>query len=782
MRKNVMEKWHRLKYQPVLPLGENGEMVTGSAEHIALSRRAAAEGMVLLKNRHSVLPLHPENCAALFGKASADYIKGGGGSGDVTVRYVRQFYQAMQEKQAEGKVQVFEPLNAFYAEYVTEMLASGKSHDEIPEPELPAELMAEASEHCDTAIISICCYSKEGNDQSIRENDGDFYLSPAEQALVRRVTASFARVVVVLNVGGIVDTAWFRSNDRIQSVLLAWQGGMEGASAQADILCGDVCPSGKLTDTFAASIADYPSTESFFKSEERVEYTEDIFVGYRYFETIPGAAEKVQYPFGFGLSYTTFAIRCRQIKEEGGELCISAQVTNTGTAAGREVVQLYVAAPAGRLDMPSRELRGFIKTGLLKPGGCEEVQIRTKIADWASYDENLSAYVLLPGEYELFLGNSIRDTERIGSLRIEQERVVQQLRRRCAPRKLSKRLRADGTYQPIATGEYEPLVQWPHWPPIRTGFYWEDMILDRNTPCGDRRPEVSLEQVAQGELTLDQFLEKLSDDELITLLGGAPPVGPSHLGGIGGLTLRGIPNAMTADGPAGFRVRPGRDVCTTAWPVATLIACSWDAELACQIGRAGAQEVRENNCAMWLTPGINIHRNPCGGRNFEYYSEDPLVTGVLAAAMIRGIQSQGIGAAVKHLCCNNREWNRAKYDSAVSERALREIYLRAFQMTMREEQPRVVMSAYNLLNGRKTSENAELLTGILREEWGFRGLVVTDWGNLGEHYRELLAGNDVKMPAGSPKRLQNALKMGLISRENLVTSVRRVLQYILQLD
>lgn len=653
-------------------------MVTGSAEHIALSRRAAAEGMVLLKNRHSVLPLHPENCAALFGKASADYIKGGGGSGDVTVRYVRQFYQAMQEKQAEGKVQVFEPLNAFYAEYVTEMLASGKSHDEIPEPELPAELMAEASEHCDTAIISICCYSKEGNDQSIRENDGDFYLSPAEQALVRRVTASFARVVVVLNVGGIVDTAWFRSNDRIQSVLLAWQGGMEGASAQADILCGDVCPSGKLTDIFAASIADYPSTESFFKGEERVEYTEDIFVGYRYFETIPGAAEKVQYPFGFGLSYTTFAIRCRQIKEEGGELCISAQVTNTGTAAGREVVQLYVAAPAGRLDMPSRELRGFIKTELLKPGGCEEVQIRTKIADWASYDESLSAYVLLPGEYELFLGNSIRDTERIGSLRIEQERVVQQLRRRCAPRKLSKRLRADG--------------------------------------------------------------------------------------------------------PAGFRVRPGRGVCTTAWPVATLIACSWDAELACQIGRAGAQEVRENNCAMWLTPGINIHRNPCGGRNFEYYSEDPLVTGVLAAAMIRGIQSQGIGAAVKHLCCNNREWNRAKYDSAVSERALREIYLRAFQVTMREEQPRVVMSAYNLLNGRKTSENAELLTGILREEWGFRGLVVTDWGNLGEHYRELLAGNDVKMPAGSPKRLQNALKMGLISRENLVTSVRRVLQYILQLD
>lgn len=777
-----MEKWHRLKYQPVLPMGKDGKMATGSTEHIALSRRAAAEGMVLLKNQRSVLPLRPQNRAALFGKASADYIKGGGGSGDVTVRYVRQFCEAMQEKQTEGKVSVFEPLNVFYADYVAQQLSSGVSHDEIPEPKLPECLIAEAAAACDTAVISICRYSKEGNDRKIQKNDNDFYLSAGEASLVEQVTGVFDRVVVVLNVGGVVDTTWFRDNDRIQSVLLAWQGGMEGAAAQADILCGDVCPSGKLTDTFAASIEDYPSTESFFQSQDFVEYTEDIFVGYRYFETVPGAAQKVQYPFGFGLSYTTFAIQCQEIQEDGEQLRIRVQVTNTGTVAGKEVVQLYVAAPAGRMEMPARELRGFAKTKLLSPGAQEELWISTRICDWASYDEELAAYVLLPGEYDLYLGNSVRDTEKIGSYCQHRETLVQQLSNRCVPKKLTKRLQADGTYRQLTTDEYEPLPQWPQWPPIRTGFYWEDIIPDRNTPTGDRQVEVSLEQVARGELTVDQFLEKLSDDELITLVGGAPSIGPSHLGGLGGLPTRGIPNAITADGPAGFRVRPGRGVCTTAWPVATLIACSWDPELAYQIGRAGALEVKENNCAMWLTPGINIHRNPCGGRNFEYYSEDPFVTGILASAMIRGVQSQNIGAAVKHLCCNNREWNRAKYDSVVSERALREIYLKAFQMTMEEEQPRVVMSAYNLLNGRKTSESGDLLTGILRQEWGFRGLVVTDWGNLGEHYRELLAGNDVKMPAGSPKRLQNALELGLISRENLVVSVRRILEYILQLE
>ena len=777
-----MEKWSRLKYQPLLPLGKDGRLCTGSAEHAALSRRAAAEGMVLLKNRDSVLPLRPENRVALFGKATADYIKGGGGSGDVTVRCVRQFYEAMREKQAEGKITVFAPLCDFYAQYVTQLLASGKNHDEIPEPALPRTLLAQASRDCDTAVISICRYSREGNDRAICAGDGDFYLSVAEKALVDDVIGQFSRVVVLLNVGGVVDTTWFSDNDAIQSVLLAWQGGMEGAAAQADILCGDVCPSGKLTDTFASAIEDYPSTQSFFQSEDRVEYTEDIFVGYRYFETIPGAARCVQYPFGFGLSYTTFDIRCCHVREENGTVYVDVRVTNTGKTAGKEVVQLYAAAPAGRLEQPARELRAFSKTRLLMPGDFEELTLDTKIADWASYDEQTASYILQPGTYRLLLGNSVREVRQVGSCRIDRETCVRQVTHRCVPKKLTKRLRADGTYQLLETGEYEPIAQWPQWPPIRTGFYWDDLIPDRSTPCGDREPKPSLAQVACGACTMEQFLEQLSDEELITLVGGAPPVGPSHLGGIGGLSSRGIPNAMTADGPAGFRVRPGRGVCTTAWPVATLIACSWDPALAYQIGQAGAREVKENNCAMWLTPGINIHRSPCGGRNFEYYSEDPLLTGVLASAMIRGIQSQNIGAAVKHFCCNNREWNRVGYDAVVSERALREIYLRAFEITMKEEQPRVVMSAYNLLNGRKTSENADLLTGILREEWGFCGLVVTDWGNLGEHYRELLAGNDVKMPAGSPKRLQHALALGLITRADLLVSVRRILEYILRLD
>jgi len=780
-----MKKWTRIKYLPVLPMGDDGRLATGSQKHIELSRKAAGEGMVLLKNENNLLPLKPSSSVALFGKATADYVKGGGGSGDVTVRYVRQFWEAMELKQAEGKLSVFEPLCRFYAAHAATELSENKEPGEISEPAVPEELLNEAAENCDVAIISISRYSKEGSDRKGEPNDGDFYLSPAEESVVRAVTDKFSQIIVILNVGGMVDTSWFKDNPRIKSVLLAWQGGMEGALAQADILCGDVCPSGKLTDTFASSFDDYPSSYNFYESDTYVEYTDDIFVGYRYFETIPGAAAKVNYPFGFGLSYTSFDIQCIHTAIEASHFIATIRVINTGSVAGKEVIQLYVAAPAGRIDIPALELRGFKKTKLLAAGESVDLEIRTDINDWASYDENFAAFVLPQGLYRIYAGNCIRNLEMIGVYNNDTEVIVQQLSNRCRPRKLTKRLQSNGTYINLPTSEYDPVLDTSDWPPVPYGFAFEHILPDQryiNTPTADLPLEESFERVAIGQISIDQFMDELNDDELITLVSGTPAVGPSHTCGIGGLPAHGIPGAMTADGPAGLRIRPGRGVYTTAWPVATLLACTWDPDLIFEIGKAGAIEVKENNCAMWLTPGINIHRSPRSGRNFEYYSEDPYVTGVIATAMTLGIQSQNIGACVKHLCCHNRELNCTNSDSIVSERALREIYLKAFKMVIDAADPWSIMSSYNIMNGTKTSENQDLLVGILREEWSYNGLVLSDWANGGEHYRELLAGNDVKMPSGSLKRLKKAMELGLISRKDFLPSVRRVLEYLLRLD
>ena len=586
--------------------------------------------------------------------------------------------------------------------------------------------------------------------------------------------------MVVLNVGGMVDTSWFACNPKIGAVLLAWQGGMEGAMAEADILCGDVNPSGKLTDTFAASFDDYPSSAGFNESRDHVCYTEDIFVGYRYFETIPGAAEKVNYPFGFGLSYNTFRLEPLISQGDDERIFVTVRVTNTGNTAGREVVQIYSSAPQCCLDMPKLELRTFQKTRLIQPGQAQELTLTFPTAELAAYDEKLAAFVLPAGSYTILVGNCVRALEEVGHFVNKAERITEQAKNRCVPAKLPRRLKADGSFEDLKTGEYPTLYDTAGWP---EKYSWgaEHILPDSR---GIKIPEgrLNFEQAASGEVTTEAFLGSLTDDELITLLGGTPNRGVADTRGIGGLDYLGIPAVMTADGPAGLRIVPDRGVKTTAWPVATLLACTWDTELIYAVGQTGAKEVLENNIGMWLTPAINIHRSPLCGRNFEYYSEDPLVAGKLAAAMVRGIQSQNVSACVKHFCCNNKETNRYASDSRVSERALREIYLKAFEIVVKESDVWSIMTAYNLLNGTYTSENEELLTGILREEWGYDGLVVTDWGNWAEHYREALAGNNVRMPHGSLRRLQKAIELGLISRNTLIENARQVLQWMLRLE
>lgn len=806
-------KWARVNYQPGVGLGENGARVTADKEHITLSKDAAKEGMVLLKNEQHVLPLQTGAKVALFGKATFDYVKGGGGSGDVTVAYTRNLYEGI--KALKGKISVYEELADFYRENVKEQYKAGRVPGMTIEPQVPQELLQKAKAYTDTAVISICRFSGEGWDRkSIVETenkniwaseeemarrsaeifeDGDFYLTHAEQEMVNTVKQNFARVIVVMNVGGMVDTSWFHDDAQIQSVLMAWQGGMEGGLATAELLAGEGNPSGKLSDTFARELNDYPSTYNFHESEKYVEYTDDIYVGYRYFETIPGAKEKVNYPFGFGLSYTQFTLGESQISIEGDQIRCMVSVTNTGAMAGKEVVQAYYGAPQGRLGKAARVLCAFAKTRLLQPGETQLMTLCWKIADMASYDDCgkvcKSAYVLEQGEYRFYIGTSVRDAvENATVYTAAKDIVTQQLTSRLAPTSLTKRMLADGTYEELETTEpvdtdanelekmtTEEMEAFAPKTEERARWrLWGDKTLDKQHHF--------LIEAAEGKITLEEFMAQLSDEQLAELLGGQPNTGVANTFGFGNLPDYGVPNIMTADGPAGLRISPECGVCTTAWPCSTLIACTWNPEVAQQVGAAGGAEVKENNIAVWLTPAVNIHRSPLCGRNFEYYSEDPYLTGKMASAMVKGIQSNHVGATVKHFALNNKETNRKNSDSRASERAIREIYLKAFEIIVKEANPWAIMSSYNIVNGRRTSENHELLTDVLRGEWGFEGAVTTDWWTNGEHYKEVAAGNDIKMATGFPERLMEAVHKGIITRAELETCAKRVLNLILKVD
>lgn len=777
-------KWTRAFYQPVLPLGEDGKRVTGSKEHITLSKEAAKEGMVLLKNENCVLPLQKGSKIALFGKATFDYVKGGGGSGDVTVAYIRNLYEGFKE--LGDVVSVHEELASFYRENVAEQYAAGKIPGQTVEPEVPVELMQKARAFADTAVISICRFSGEGWDR----DDRDFELTAEEQAMVEAVTAAFPKVIAVLNVGGMMATEWFKENDKIQSVLLAWQGGIEGGLAAAELLVGKGNPSGKLSDTLAKRLADYPSSYNFHESEDYVDYTEDIYVGYRYFETIPGAAEKVNYPFGFGLSYTSFVLGRPLVEQQGEEFRVRVEVCNVGMYSGKEVVQVYYSAPQGKLGKPAKELVAFRKTRLLAPGESQTVVMHFCLRDLASYDDLgkvcKSAYVLEKGEYHFYIGTSVRDTVEDNFVLVLNEDVVaEQLSAKLVPTQLKKRMLSDGSFEELPLGEpvdtdanaMERVDMWSI-----DGFTPLVKFRDHKVAWIEDESKRKFIEVADGTLSMDDFMAQLSDEQLAELLGGQPNTGVANVYGYGNIPEYGVPSIMTADGPAGLRILPECGVYTTAWPCSTMLACTWNPEVLEAVGAAGSLEVKENNIGAWLQPAINIHRSPLCGRNFEYYSEDPLLTGKLAAAMVKGIQSNHIAATVKHFALNNKETNRKNSDSRISERAAREIYLKAFEIIVKESDPWSIMSSYNIVNGYRASECRELLQDVLRGEWGFKGMVTTDWWTGGEHYKETLAHNDVKMGCGFPDRLLKAMELGVLTRADMEICAKRILELILKID
>ncbi len=766
-------------------------MITGCDAHINLSRRAAGEGMVLLKNENGALPLAAGKKIALFGQASVNYVKGGTGSGDVHCAYIRNFCQGLQAKQAEGKVSLFPGLEEFYTQWTAQenirieaikaevrkertvpgwqspeamvqaRIACDKVRDAfVEEVEVPAELFDAARAFTDTAVVVLNRISGEGCDRDGRK--GDFCLTDKENALLDRVSAAFDQCIVVLNVGGVVQVAHLQENPGISAILLSWQAGMEGGLAAADILCGDVNPSGKLATTFARTLADYPSADHFDDSDYYVEYLEDVYVGYRYFETIPGAAQKVLYPFGYGLSYTTFNLSAPVCAEENGIITAKITVTNTGHRAGKEVVQAYFSAPQGLLGKPAKSLCAFQKTALLAPGESQQITLSWNVADMASFDDlgkvQKAAYVLEKGAYTFHIGTSVRDTARAEYVyTLENDLVVQQLSELCVPVDLPKRLLSDGSYETLPQGEAKH-------------------HFTEHKPLGGKAPaETVLFDKVGTEITLEDFIAQFTDEELCEFMSVSPNVGVSNTFSFSSLERLGVPPVPTADGPAGLRIDEEHNIPTTAWPCATLLACTWNPDLLEEIGKAGGAEVKENGLKVWLTPALNIHRTPLCGRNFEYFSEDPYVSGKMAAAKVRGIQSSGVAACVKHFACNNRELYRQVNDSRVSQRAMREIYLKGFEICIKESDPWTLMTSYNLLNGIHTSESSQLIEGILRGEWGYAGMITTDWGIKNDPVAEVKAGNDMKMEVGYPEELFAALGEGKLTRGDLEACAKRIL-------
>ena len=768
-----MNKWTRANFQPCLPIGDNNTRITGCQRHIQLSREAAQEGIVLLKNDRNVLPIKKGTKVAVFGKAQIDYIKGGGGSGTVYCEYVRNIYEGLKFKK--DKVDVFDKLSLYYEAKCLKAYDEGLVPGLFDEFEIPKDLLKEAKEFTDTAIITINRYSQESVDRKNDSEDTYFVLSDSEKKMVNTVTDNFKNVIVLLNTGAMIDASWFSDNDKIASALMIWQGGMEGGLATADVLVGDVTPSGKLVDTCAVSFDDYPSSEGFHESDDYVKYTEDIFVGYRYFETMPGKKERVVYPFGYGLSYTTFEFLNATANQLGDKILVSVTVKNTGNYQGKEVVQVYYSAPSGKITKPAIELCAFSKTKLLAPGESETVVLSFDVNQMASYDDigdvEKSAYVLEAGDYKIFVGNSIRNTVELDyKYMLKKTTVTEKLTQYCTPKNLGKRLTATGEYIDVPEYNEEPKK-----------FPCEYVCEEKIPESADR---VELIKVLEGEISLDDFIAQLTDDEMMKLLLGAQNTGVANTCGMGGIPEYGIPALMTTDGPAGVRILPHKCVNTTAFPVATMLACTWNTDIIEKIGVAGAKETKENNMSIWLTPALNIHRSPLCGRNFEYFSEDPFVSGKMAAAKIRGIQSENIVATPKHFACNNKETNRKESDSVVSERAIREIYIKGFEICIKEAKPRLIMSAYNLINGVRASESAELITGILRGEWGYDGLVTSDWWNTAKRSKEIIAGNDIHMPytCNEDRKTPAKVKVEGVTRNELAVCVKRLLEMILWID
>ncbi|MCL3778299.1 MULTISPECIES: glycoside hydrolase family 3 protein [unclassified Actinomyces] len=726
-------------------------------ELVATARRAAAEGTVLLTN-NDVLPLPPGEDVAVLGRVQIDWFAVGYGSGgDVNPPYTTNLLDSLTEAGVAVDTELADTYRAWCAAQSAPSAEWGQWPRHYEEMPLADEAITAAAQRARTAVVVIGRAA--GEDRENVLEPGSYLLTDDERSLLARTTAAFERTVVVIDSGNVMDLSWAEEMG-VDALLIAWPGGMEGARAVADVLTGAVEPGGRLPDTIAYSYEDYPSS-AFFGGKEHNDYTEDVFVGYRYFETL--APERAQFPFGHGLGYTTFALAATAPERDGDTVRMSVSATNTGERPGSTVVQVY-AAPASRavLGVPARQLVAFARTGQVAPGGSEELDLTFPVERLASFDDSGTtghphAWVLEAGEHTLHVGLSVRETAPVGTVSVAVTEVLEQLEEALAPDPDHPFERWTVSYAPDGTAlrTTEPA-------PVRTTDLRERVLARLPEPITEAPATGStLKDVAAGTVSLDAFIASLEPEDLAELAYGdvtmSSPLGvPGNAGAFGGvrarLRERGIPAVTTTDGPSGIRV----SAFASLLPCGTALASTWDPALIERMEALHAQEMRRKGSDVLLAPGMNIHRDPLCGRNFEYYSEDPLLTGACAAAYVRGVQSQGVSACPKHFAANNQETSRWVNDSRVSARALREIYLRAFRMVVAEAAPRTLMTSYNKVNGVWSYHSYDLVTTILRGEWGYEGVVITDWWvqsaqdpgfpALSDSAYRLRAQDDVLMP------------------------------------
>ncbi|MGR5528994.1 glycoside hydrolase family 3 protein [Vibrio alfacsensis] len=708
---------------------------------VPVSRQAAAEGIVLLKNTDSALPLNAQDNVSLFGRCQIDTYRSGTGSGGaVNVPYA---ISALDGLRANSHVRLNEELVAIYQDWIADHPFDDGGGGWAAEPwfqqEMPLtdDLVAKAAEQSNKAMVFIGRTA--GEDQDNADEAGSYRLTEKELDMIAKVNRHFTDVIIVMNVTNIMDMAWLNSvenHSSIKAVLYSWAAGMEGGHGLADVVSGLQSPSGRLTDSIAYQLADYPSSANFGRKDRNV-YAEDIYVGYRYFETFN--PEVVQFEFGAGLSYTEFQRELVMFKYEGAGAAavihFDIKVTNLGKEfASKEVVQLYVEAPQGELGKPSRVLAGFAKTQTIQPGASEVVRISVPVASLASYDDSgvtghRSCYVLEAGTYQFCLGGSVRHAQAIeATLELEALLVIEALSEACAPIHEFERIK------PAQKNDNGVFHLGREAVPQRTVNLAER--IQANMPRSYEitgSQGIKLIDVKQGKASLATFVAQMTPEQLATIVRGegmcSPKVTPGTAAAFGGvcdsLFELGIPVAAAADGPSGIRMDSGHKA--TQVPIGTLLGCTWNSALNEELFYLIGQELRANHIDTLLGPGINIHRHPLNGRNFEYFSEDPFMTGVMAAAQTRGLSKAGVSGTIKHYAANDQETARVDVDSIMSERALREVHIKPFEMAVKEGQASIIMTSYNPVNGHWAASNYDLNTTILREEWGYTGIVMTDW-------------------------------------------------------
>lgn len=697
-------------------------------KYLDTAAKMVSEGIVMLKNENNALPLDTGKEVAVFGRIQFHYYKSGTGSGGmVNVTKVVNILDGL----IDNGVKVNEKLLDTYRKWDRENpfdLGEGWGGEPWSQKEMPLDegLVKETAKSCETAIVIIGRTA--GEEQDNRLEAGSYLLSDDEIAMLTVVRENFKKVVLLLNVGNIIDMT---DINRISpdAVLYVWQGGMTGGKGTADVLTGKVIPSGKLPDTIAYKASDYPSDANFGREKNRDIYAEDIYVGYRYFETF--AKEKVLYPFGFGLSYTEFEIKTEKAEITEGAVKLSVSVKNIGSYKGKEVIEVYCEAPQGRLGKAARVLCGFEKTRELVPQEEQVVEIAVDIAKLASYDDsgvtgNKSCYVLEAGEYKFYVGSDVRSAEYACSFEQGENLVTERLTQSLAPVESFERIKPVCEGGAFSIGrEAVPVSK------VDESARRLEKLPKEIAYTGDKG--IKLWDVKNGKNTMDEFIAQLSDYDLSCIIRGegmgSPRVTAGTASAFGGVSENlngfGIPAGCCSDGPSGMRLDCGTKAFSL--PNGTMIASSFNKELTSELFAFMGLEMAANKVDCLLGPGMNIHRHPLNGRNFEYFSEDPFLTGKMAAAELKGMAGAGVTGTIKHFCANNRETNRHFIDSVVSERALREIYLKGFEIAVKEGEASSVMTTYGRVNGLWTAGNFDLNTVILREEWGFKGFTMTDW-------------------------------------------------------